>query len=399
MLLPLSAVGELRDVPAGNVPFQTINGHVKSYKYEKISIINVGDRMAIFQRHDNQARLGEGAVRSVGDHLRESLKRARRGVAIASVVSISMLGLVGYGGVDAGTASGAQPRAVAAATSDPSVTTENGVIMVNGNPFFPILQWEQCSKDVKANESLGVNVFMGLCPTESLSTTVAAMGNHAYSVSPIGSTVMPSSLGFNQPDEADQLRLNPSQMEAPPNIVPPKTVFMTVTSHFASQQAKLAPPYSYTNGYFTKADVIGFDLYPVEEHCNNPSITLKDVFNFQVQLVNMAGGKPTYQWIETGSLAGECIAKHKNYARNFRGGGLDGDCGRRKRNRILHVHLDKGDTELVQRLSGHPERDGAGTNTQIQNYAPVLLSQQIPVKMNETSPVAAGARLSGATCT
>ena len=53
--------------------------------------------MAIFQRHDDQARLREGAIRNVGDHLMESLKRARRGVAIASVVSISMLALAGYG--------------------------------------------------------------------------------------------------------------------------------------------------------------------------------------------------------------------------------------------------------------------------------------------------------------
>ena len=303
-----------------------------------------------------------------------------------------MLGLVGYGGVDAGTASGAQPRAVAAATSDPSVTTENGVIMVNGNPFFPILQWEQCSKDVKANESLGVNVFMGLCPTESLSTTVAAMGNHAYSVSPIGSTVMPSSLGFNQPDEADQLRLNPSQMEAPPNIVPPKTVFMTVTSHFASQQAKLAPPYSYTNGYFTKADVIGFDLYPVEEHCNNPSITLKDVFNFQVQLVNMAGGKPTYQWIETGSLAGECIAKREFTPAIFEAEVWMAIAGGANGIGYFTYTWTKG---IPDSFNVSPDIQSAmmQTDAQIQNYAPVLLSQQIPVKMNETSPVAAGARL------
>ena len=32
--------GEPRNMLAGNVPLRTINGHLKSYKYEKILIIN-----------------------------------------------------------------------------------------------------------------------------------------------------------------------------------------------------------------------------------------------------------------------------------------------------------------------------------------------------------------------
>ncbi len=44
------------------------------------------------------------------------------------------------------------------------------------------------------------------------------------------------------------------------------------------------------------ADVIGFDLYPLQNWCRYDSFG--DVFDSQRELVTLAAGKPTFQWIE-----------------------------------------------------------------------------------------------------
>jgi hypothetical protein len=49
-------------------------------------------------------------------------------------------------------------------------------------------------------------------------------------------------------------------------------------------------------GLIAKADVVGFDLYPLQEFCR-PDL-LPAVFDMQRELVARAAGKPTFQWIE-----------------------------------------------------------------------------------------------------
>jgi hypothetical protein len=49
-------------------------------------------------------------------------------------------------------------------------------------------------------------------------------------------------------------------------------------------------------GLIARADVVGFDLFPLQEWCRPER--LADVFASQRELVGMAGGKPTFQWIE-----------------------------------------------------------------------------------------------------
>jgi hypothetical protein len=46
----------------------------------------------------------------------------------------------------------------------------------------------------------------------------------------------------------------------------------------------------------TTADVLGFDLYPLQNWCRWDSF--HDVFDSQLDLVALARGKPTFQWIE-----------------------------------------------------------------------------------------------------
>jgi hypothetical protein len=54
-----------------------------------------------------------------------------------------------------------------------------------------------------------------------------------------------------------------------------------------------------------KADVVGFDLYPLQEWCAPDR--LNDVAAAQRELVRLAPGKPTFQWIEAGKM-GKCNA-------------------------------------------------------------------------------------------
>ena len=49
-------------------------------------------------------------------------------------------------------------------------------------------------------------------------------------------------------------------------------------------------------GLVAKADVVGFDLYPLQELCRRE--LLPWVFDSQRELVRLAHGKPTFQWIE-----------------------------------------------------------------------------------------------------
>jgi hypothetical protein len=53
-------------------------------------------------------------------------------------------------------------------------------------------------------------------------------------------------------------------------------------------------------GLIAKAQVVGFDLYPLQEWCRPDR--LAEVLAAQQQLVQMAAGKPTFQWIEAGPM-------------------------------------------------------------------------------------------------
>src|SRR5438105_14163062 len=82
----------------------------------------------------------------------------------------------------------------AAATHTAKV--KNGHVVVDGKPFFPIMQWLQCPSLFPQNVSLGVNVFLGkgCSDTTDAAELVAAAGAGAYSVLPAGSTATGSSL-------------------------------------------------------------------------------------------------------------------------------------------------------------------------------------------------------------
>jgi hypothetical protein len=181
------------------------------------------------------------------------------------------------------------------------MTTADGAILLNGQPSFPRMVWGQCPDAVNGNLAVGIDVFMGNnCGTGA--TLASWLSGRAFV---LGNAQAPAaaragSVGVHLPDEwdtflpndltlADVLRMAPPTPDSGPR-------FLTLTNHFYSGAAPLPQGKGMYPALAAGADVLGFDLYPLQNWCRYDSFG--DVFDSQVDLVALARGKPTYQWIE-----------------------------------------------------------------------------------------------------
>jgi hypothetical protein len=182
-----------------------------------------------------------------------------------------------------------------------------GRILLDGSPFFPLMQWLQCPSLFEENVALGINVFMGRgCDSGSDADEVAALERlGAYSVLPFDPAVKarPGLFGWHFGDEPDGNGVRPAEVLADyrhNRAADPRHVnFLTLTSGFYSERD--APDWmhgdrSYYRAYARATDVSGFDIYPVTGWCRPD--WLPQVGDAQRQLAAFAGGRPTYQWIE-----------------------------------------------------------------------------------------------------
>jgi hypothetical protein len=114
--------------------------------------------------------------------------------------------------------------------------------------------------------------------------------------------------GWYLPDEPDGWGMTPEQMpKLPPASETGRIRVVSVTQHFFSRQAPINDRFD-RNEYKRFAalgDVVGFDMYPIVKFCGR--VPLLDVFRAQRELMTIyAPGKPTFQWIETSAMTGEC---------------------------------------------------------------------------------------------
>jgi hypothetical protein len=181
------------------------------------------------------------------------------------------------------------------------MTTSNGVILLNGQPSFPKLVWEQCPDAVAGNLAVGIDLFMGNgCGTGAdLAKWVSGQGLVlANAQAPAAARA--GSVGTHLPDEwdthlpgdlttADALRLVPEIPGSGPR-------FLTLTNHFYSRASPLPQGRGMYPALAASADVLGFDLYPLQNWCRFDSFG--DVFDSQLDLVALGRGRPTFQWIE-----------------------------------------------------------------------------------------------------
>jgi hypothetical protein len=201
---------------------------------------------------------------------------------------------------------GQRARAAVDVTTAPPAHSPAAVIggparslLLDGQPFFPFIVWSQCPDGYAADLAAGINLFADN-PCGGLQAQLDALGGRALSAAVAGRAggSGPGLVGFFYTDEPDGLGLTPAQLPPRPAGSAGQIAFLTLTNHFYSAAAKLGWPVDYP-GFIAKTDVVGFDLYPLQEWCQ-PS-RLGDVYAAQRELVRLAAPRPTFQWIETTS--------------------------------------------------------------------------------------------------
>ncbi len=183
-----------------------------------------------------------------------------------------------------------------APTTRVAASIGGGDVLLEGQPFFPLLVYGQCPGSVAGVLSIGINLFTNNACGGTLELAQALSGQALSLAQPAeGALDAPGVIGSNLPDEADGHGITGASLPDAPTVR-----FLTLTNHFYSGAAPLPTGRSMYPGLVAKADVIGFDLYPLQNWCRPER--LADVYAAQRELVGLAGGKPTFQWIETGHM-------------------------------------------------------------------------------------------------
>jgi hypothetical protein len=175
------------------------------------------------------------------------------------------------------------------------VSTSGGVLRADHAPFFPLIAWEECPDRWAPDIAEGINLFGGN-PCTGLQSLLAAVSGRALVAGTTEDTpgvTGPGLIGWFLSDEADARGLSGDTLPPPGGA---GVRFLTLTSHFFPLAAPLPTGRGMYPSLVAKADVLGFDLYPLQELCQ-PGL-LPWVFDAQQALRRLAPGKPTFQWIE-----------------------------------------------------------------------------------------------------
>jgi hypothetical protein len=188
----------------------------------------------------------------------------------------------------------------------------NAHVTVDSSPAFPILAYYQCSATAEQAADAGVDFFV-----EQPYTACSLLRPNDFDADPPPSGVHVLSddysattpdAGWYFPDEPDALGLTASQLpQLPAAAATGKLRVVNVSEHFFSAQALIRPGYDRSEyaRFADAGDLLGFDLYPIVKFCGR--VPLLDVFRAQRELIAAyAPHTPTFQWIETGPMTGEC---------------------------------------------------------------------------------------------
>ena len=188
-----------------------------------------------------------------------------------------------------------------AVTGRVRVSAEDGVIKYDDQPAFPRMVWAQCTDSVAGNLAVGIDLFMGNgCGSGAQLATWLGASALVLADARDDAQDRAGSVGTHLPDEwdthlADDLTSAQAEKLVPrtPNSGPR---FLTLTNHFYSRAEPLPQGRGMYPALISTADVVGFDLYPLQNWCRYDSF--HDVFDSQLDLVALARGRPTFQWIE-----------------------------------------------------------------------------------------------------
>ncbi len=177
-----------------------------------------------------------------------------------------------------------------------SIQRPAGVVLLDGQPFFPLMVWNQCPAGYGASLAAGINLFAAN-PCGGLTAQLDALAGRALSAAAAGDGGAGGAglIGFFHPDEPEESGITAESLPPAPAGAPPFS-FLTLTNHFYSGAAPMPQGRGMYAGLIARADAVGFDLYPLQEWCRPER--LADVYAAQQELVRLAAQKPTFQWIE-----------------------------------------------------------------------------------------------------
>jgi hypothetical protein len=181
-------------------------------------------------------------------------------------------------------------------------TTRANALYLDWQPVFPRMVFQQCGWAFPQSLAAGVNLFMGVGCAESSQSQVDALGGRAFSAIAAADreTVDGRGLvGWYQTDEPDGRGMR-DLPALPPSSSSRRVSFLTLTNHFYSGAAPLPAGRTVYPQLISRAEMVGFDLYPLQSWCRRDA--LPAVYYAQRELVALAAGKPTFQWIETAPM-------------------------------------------------------------------------------------------------
>jgi hypothetical protein len=262
-------------------------------------------------------------------------------------------------------------------------STSGGVILLNGQPSFPKMVWGQCPDAAAANLDVGIDLFMGNgCGSGAQLASWVAGRAFVLADAQAPATARVGTVGTHLPDEwdthlpgdlttADALRLVPQTPGSGPR-------FLTLTNHFYSRASPLPQGRGMYPALAASTDVLGFDLYPLQNWCRWDSFG--DVFDSQLDLVALGRGRPTFQWIETRRM--DCT-----------GANLDPTPETVRAEAWLSI---AGGAHAIGYFPNNWSFDVgeeiARTNHEIQSLVPALVEPPIATSVAPGSPVKAGGR-------
>jgi hypothetical protein len=185
------------------------------------------------------------------------------------------------------------------APESPVAATGGGAILLDGQPFFPLLVLAQCPSGYESSLAAGVTLYAEN-PCGGIADQTAVLAGRGLSLTAASEAGIGGAgvIGWYYPDEADLQGITAATMpQFPTQAATGRLSVLTLSNHFYSQTTPLAAGRGVYPGLIAKADVVGFDLYPLQEFCS--TAWLPDVAAAQRELVQQAGGRPTFQWIES----------------------------------------------------------------------------------------------------
>ena len=182
--------------------------------------------------------------------------------------------------------------------ASPFAGIRDGAIVLDGRPFFPLAVVAQCPSGYESSLAAGISLYAGN-DCGGIADQTEGLGGRAFSLTNADEAGIggPGVIGWYYPDEADAKGLTGATLPQFPTLAQTARLrVLTLTNHFYSRTALLPAGRGVYRGLVAKADVVAFDLYPLQEMCR--ADWLPDVAAAQRELVKLALGRPTFQWIE-----------------------------------------------------------------------------------------------------